>query len=254
MAFEATKIKISYDFAKVVPANDTDFIDYQAFKAKFGEDGSVLVAGVKTDKIFQLDWFNAWYDLSEKIEKTAGVEKVLSVGKAYLIDKKEETDELGNDKGRFILRPILDKKPESQAELDSIAGIIKNLTFYKGLLLNDSGDATILGITLTQSALDSKDRIRVVEEIEKLADSFSVKFNTEIHFSGLPYIRTVYAVKVKNELQWFTLFILIVTTLFMWFFFRSFSAIFYSLIVVLVGVVFTLGSVSLFGYKVDCLY
>jgi predicted RND superfamily exporter protein len=56
-AYEATKVQLSYDFAKTVPADDPDFVEYIRFKEVFGEDGSVLVAGIQTDKLFQKDFF-----------------------------------------------------------------------------------------------------------------------------------------------------------------------------------------------------
>lgn len=54
MAFEARKVSIAYDFAKVIPKDDSDYVDYVDFKQKFGEDGSVMVIGVQSDKLFQL--------------------------------------------------------------------------------------------------------------------------------------------------------------------------------------------------------
>lgn len=44
-------------FAKVVPVDDSDYVDYMKFKKQFGEDGNVLVIGVQNDKIYQLEFF-----------------------------------------------------------------------------------------------------------------------------------------------------------------------------------------------------
>ncbi len=49
--YKATQIQLSYEFAKILPASDVNYKDYQEFKNTFGEDGSVMVIGV-TDKDF----------------------------------------------------------------------------------------------------------------------------------------------------------------------------------------------------------
>src|SRR5687767_10652953 len=112
MGYLGTKIQLTYDFAKIIPAGDQDYIDYLAFKNRFGEDGNVLVIGVKSDKLFQLDFFNDWYDLSEKIEKTDGIEKLVSISRIYSIVKNDSTR-------RFEFNPALASRPTSQEELDS---------------------------------------------------------------------------------------------------------------------------------------
>ncbi len=253
MAYEARKVSIAYDFAKVIPKDDSDYIDYTAFKQKFGEDGSVMVLGVQSDKLFQLPYFKAWYKLTESIQKLNGIEKVVSISHIYKIDKVESRDEFGDDNGHFAIGRMFQKPPETQNELDSLAKVIKNLSFYKGLLINEKGDVTLMGITLKKEQLDSKDRIALVAQIEELANIFQKEQNTEVHFSGLPYIRTIYATKIRNELQMFTLFSVLITMVIMWFFFRSLVAVGYSLVVVVLGVVFTLGTVGLMGYKVTAL-
>ncbi|MBI3234117.1 MAG: patched family protein, partial [Bacteroidetes bacterium] len=211
--YYATKVSISYDFAKVIPKDDTDYIDYVNFKSRFGEDGSVLVIGVRNDQIFKKDFFNSFYDLCNTIEKTDGVEKCVSITKTYTIFKNEELH-------KFELKPLFEKKVDTQEELDSLHEVILRLKFYQGILLNDSGNTTLAAITLKKDKLDSKDRITLVENIENAAKKFGEKYHTEIYFSGLPYIRTVYATKVRNELQLFTLLSLLVTTIIMWMFFR----------------------------------
>ena len=40
MAFEATKVQMSYDFTRTVPPNDPDMIYLNEFKKQFGEDGT----------------------------------------------------------------------------------------------------------------------------------------------------------------------------------------------------------------------
>ena len=43
--FFATKVQMTYDFVKMVPQDDVDYLDYVKFKETFGEDGSIVVIG-----------------------------------------------------------------------------------------------------------------------------------------------------------------------------------------------------------------
>ena len=43
MGFFATKVEITYTFPKLLADTDSANIDYEFFKSKFGQDGTVLV-------------------------------------------------------------------------------------------------------------------------------------------------------------------------------------------------------------------
>ena len=49
MGYYASKIEISYNFAKLLPDDDTTSIDYDFFKKKFGQDGTILVIGIEAE-------------------------------------------------------------------------------------------------------------------------------------------------------------------------------------------------------------
>ena len=53
MGYNAKDVELNYDFAKVVPENDPDMIDFMNFKQLFGEDGSILAIGIRDHRIFK---------------------------------------------------------------------------------------------------------------------------------------------------------------------------------------------------------
>jgi hydrophobe/amphiphile efflux-3 (HAE3) family protein len=245
-AYEATKVQMSYDFAKTVPADDSDYVEYIRFKQTFGEDGSVLAVGVKSDKLFDKDFFNDWIRLTNSVKNIDGVENVLSLGNLFSLQK--------NDSLRSItLQPLVTGPLKNQQEVDSIKNVIASLPFYEGLLYNPESNVTLLAITLNKKKLDSRDRIALVQEIEQVCNDFGKAHNVEMHFSGLPYVRTIYSSKVAKEIVIFTYLSIFITALFIFVFFRFFSAVLFSLIVVVISVLFTSASIHLFGYKVTIL-
>jgi predicted RND superfamily exporter protein len=98
--WQATKVKLTNDIAKVVPANDPDYVEYLEFKKMFGEDGNILAVGLQSDKLFEKDFFNAIVELNNEIKNLDGVDKILSMADLYQIELNEETSKLE-------LRPVL---------------------------------------------------------------------------------------------------------------------------------------------------
>ena len=75
MGYHATKVQMSYEMAKMLPASDSVSVDYENFRKQFGEDGRVLFVGIKDSSLFQLKKFNAWHDLTYQIKEIQGVEE-----------------------------------------------------------------------------------------------------------------------------------------------------------------------------------
>ena len=65
--FYATKVKMTYDYAKVIPKDDPDFIEYIKFKETFGEDVNIFLIGVKSPNLLKLNFLDDWYQLSYKL-------------------------------------------------------------------------------------------------------------------------------------------------------------------------------------------
>ncbi len=244
--FFATKVEMTYDFAKIVPKTDTDYIEYVKFKETFGEDGNILIIGTQSKDAFKLGFFNDFYDLGNEIEATEGVEKIISITKAYNLVRNDSLQQLE-------IKPILNHKPKTQGELDTFQNYVKTLKFYNGLLYNPENDLVLIAVNLKKKQLDSKARIPLVKGIEEKVRAFGLKHNCEMHFSGLPYVRTMMSSKVADEIKIFTYLSILITAIFIFLFFRFISAVIFSLIVVIIGVVATMGLLALFDYKITIL-
>ncbi|MEP7169139.1 MAG: MMPL family transporter, partial [Bacteroidota bacterium] len=213
-AFEATKIQLSYDFAKILPESDKNFIEYEKFKQQFGEDGSVLVIGVKDKDFFQLKKFNEWFTLGTEIKKIDGIEAVVSAANIYNITKNEEAK-------KFDVKPLITHTLSSQQEVDSIKNILDHLLFYQGFIINKETNATLMAITFDQNKLNTKNRIEIVNIIKEKALAFGKSNNVEVHISGLPFIRTAVTKMVSDELKLFLLLALGVCSVILLIFFRN---------------------------------
>ncbi len=246
MAWQATQIKMSYEMALMLPESDSTVIKYNRFKKLFGQDGSVLYLGIQDPKIGQLEHFNDWFDLTQKLKEVDGVEESLSLAKAFILIKDDSLK-------KFLVHPVFKERPKSQQELDSLLEIIYNQPFYDGLLFNKETGATLMAVTLNKNKINSKNRFELLDDIISKVKMYEKESNIKVHYSGLPYIRTISSKMIKDELLMFTLLTLLVASLMLYFFFRSFKAVFYPMLIVIISVIWTLGFLQVFGYKITIL-
>ena len=246
MGWQASKIELSYQFAKPLPQDDQAMLDYNSFKKMFGEDGNVMVIGLQDSNLFELSKFNYYYDLVNDIKQTNGIKQVLSVSNLYNIYKNDSLK-------KFQFLQIINKKPNSQQELDSIKKVIYSLPFYNGLVINKKSNATVMAITFDDKKLNSKARIEIVKVIKDKADAFSLKHNIELHYSGMPYIRTHFMKVVSDEMFLFLILAIGITALILLLFFRSFRVVAYSMAVVAISLIWSVGTIHLLGYQITIL-
>jgi predicted RND superfamily exporter protein len=246
MAFQAKNLKLSYAGSKILPLTDSVFLKYTAFKKQFGEDGNVMVIGIESANIYKKETYNQWASLANDIQKLKGIKGVLSVGKLFELQK----DTLNQ---KFVVSPIPGKVISSDVEMDSLKNHLQQMPFYDGLLINTKTNATLMAITFDQKILNTGARNPILKEIQAKAEAFSKSTNIPIHLSGLPYIRTATSKLVSNEFVLFLGLSILVSALILLIFFRSFSAVFYPILVVIMGVIWSLGTLVLFGYEITIL-
>jgi len=246
MAYKGSGIKMTYEMARMLPKSDSIYVEYEKFKNEFGQDGSVIFVAVNDPNLYSLDHFRDWYKLSNSVNKIYGVEGVVSTARLYNLNRNDE-------KKKFDFKPIVTKEPVSQAQVDSIKNIIYGLPLYSGRLFNPKTNVSLMMITLDKEILNSKKRIALIKSIKEQIDNFGEKYDLNIKYSGLPYIRTVTSKVIQDELLFFVLLSLIITSVLLLILFRSFRAVAFSMLVVIIAVIWVLGTIVLFGYKITIL-
>lgn len=246
MAFYARDAEISYEAPKLLADHDTTALEYTAFKKRFGQDGAVMAIGIPDQDLYNLKTFNAWYDLGNALKEVTGVKGVLSLGKLLRVIKNDSLQKFENV-------PVFTNRPSSQQELDSLLRVIRNIPLYDGMLYNDSAHSTLMLITFDNYLLNTKTRLSIVDSIRSQVDKFVAATNIEVHYSGMPYIRSAVARKIQGEMTLFMVLAFIVTAIILMIFFRSLLPVIFSLAVVFVGVIWSVGLLVMLGYHVSVL-
>jgi len=246
MGYYATKVEMSYDLARTVPADDPEMVFLQQFKKQFGEDANIIGVGLQDSAIYSLQNFNRFRELNKSIKKITGINNVLSLTELKII-RKDTVHK------RFQLRALFPKELGSQHELDSLMTVLRTQKFYMGQLVNERNGATMMIISVQKEIMNSAKRVDLTNELVKVGDAFSKSTGIKLHYAGLPFIRTIMATKVKKEMQFFLYLSALVTGFIMFLFFRSVRAVLFSMIIIGIVVVWVMGTLALFGFKITLL-
>ena len=247
MGYHATQVELSYEFQQITPEDDPDYAAYEAFKKRFGKDDNTLVLGIQPQQnLFELHLFRSWAALADTLRQLKGVTQVLSIADVQRLVKNPQARQ-------FEPRPIFPPPYVSQAQLDSMRKSYLDQPFYRNLVYNDSTQATYMAISMRKEVLSSDKRVALVNRVSALASRFEQTHRIDMHYSGLPYIRTRVSKKVENELRLFSLLSIVVTSLLLLVFFRKPQNIVFPLVVILIMIVWTLGTMHLLDYKITLL-
>jgi predicted RND superfamily exporter protein len=242
-------IKFTQTEANLIPADDKVNIDYQKFLNHFGEEGNLIVIATKDKKIFTPKVYKAWSELMNNIKSNKEVSFIISIDNLQKIVKNDSLE-------TFELKPLVDNnKVQDEFYLKQIQiELFTKLPFYEGFLFNKKSGAIRSAIYLDKKIVNTKKRKDyVLNSLIPAIDKFKKDSGIELHTSGMPYIRTLNAKTIIDEIGLFIGAALLITSLIFFYFFRSFRATLISLIVVIIGVVWSFGIISVLGYDINVL-
>ena len=249
MSLQWSNIKFTQTEANLIPANDKVNLDYNHFLKNFGEEGNLIVIATKDKNLFTPKVFKLWSDLMTKIGSDKEVTLVISVDNLQKLTKNDSLQ-------TFDLKPLVDNtKINDENYLNKIKSeLFTKLPFYEGLLFNKKTGAVRSAIYLDKKIVNTKARKeyilnKLIPEIEKFEATTAI----DLHTSGMPYIRTLNAKTIIDEIGLFIGAALLITSLIFFFFFRSFRATLVSLIIVIIGVMWSFGILGMLGYEITVL-
>lgn len=248
MGYHGRNAEMSYDFRSTVPSNDPEQIYYTEFRKQFGEDGNVVAVGLKDSAIYSYQNFEQLRQLCLNIRQLNGVNDVISLPQLKMIEK--DTTE---GKKQFNLKPIFPDQITSQAELDSLLNEAKKQEFYMGRIVNEKNGAIALLISIHKDVLNSSKRVGLTEDIVSLGNKFQEGTGIQLHYAGLPFVRSVIANQVSQEMKIFLGISVLITGIILLIFFRSFRAVIFPMIIIGVIVVWVLGTIVLLDFRITLL-
>lgn len=241
-------MRFTYTEANLLPDDHEVNVEYNKFLDTFGEEGNLIIMGVKDSTLFTPKNFKAWTALSAKLKTFEAVDLTLSVGDLQKLKKIQ-------DSTSFALVPFIQDSILSEETLKNYQyELFNKLPFYKGLVYSPNKQGVRSAIYLKKDIVNTAlRRDFIVEDLIPAIENFEEDTGINVHTSGMPYIRTLNSQNIIDEIGMFIGAALLVTSLIFFFFFRSFRATFISMITVIIGVIWAFGILGLLKYEITVL-
>ncbi len=248
LASQMQYMRFSYTEANLLPEDHKVNIEYNSFLDLFGEEGNLIILAVEDSTIFTPEKFNAWNNLSKKIDSFSEVDFTVAIGDIKKLIKN-------NNAKKFDVEPLYKKVPETTEEVLKIKHeLFENLPFFDNFLFNKKTGTIRTVVYLEKDIVNTAARKDFIfDSFNPIIEQFEKDNNIDVRVSGMPYIRTMNAQNIIDEIGLFVGLALGVTALIFFFFFRSFRATFITLLVVSIGVVWAFGFIGLFRYEISVL-
>ncbi|WP_250435344.1 efflux RND transporter permease subunit [Hanstruepera flava] len=241
-------MRFTYTEANLLPDDHPVTVTYNEFFEIFGEEGNLVVLGVKDSSLFTVEKLNAWNNFSEQFKAFDEVEAVISLKDLKKLKKDTE-------KERFVLESFITDSVSSAAEISKLKeDLFEKYPFYDNFLFNKETQTIRTAIYLKKDIVNTAVRKDFVfNDLIPLIEEFENTYNLDVRASGMPYVRTLNAQNIVDEIGVFIGAALLVTSLIFFFFFRSFRATLISMFVVCLGVMWTFGIIGLLEYEITVL-
>ena len=241
-------MQFTFTEANLLPDSHPENILYKNFTDTFGEEGNVIVIALQDSLFFTPEKRKAWRSLNNSIQKFSEIDLVLSTDNLQELIKDQKNE-------KFVLQQVpLAQATDSAALLKFREKLFLELPFYNNLIF-DSETNTIRSVIYMDPEIvnTAKRKDFIFEKFIPLIASFEKTTSSDIHVSGMPYIRTLNAQNIVDEIGLFVLGATLITSLIFFLFFRSFRATFISLFVVAIGVMWAFGILGWLGYEITVL-
>ena len=243
-----SKMRFTYTEANLLPDDHPLNLKYNDFLEIFGEEGNLIVLGVKDSLLFSVENLNAWNRLSKSFENNPYVETVVTLQDLKKLVKNKQ-------KQQFDFIPFIKDSLRTVEDLGLLkSSLLKDFPFYDNVFLNKEGKAIRSAIFLKKSIINTAERKTfIVQDLIPKIAAFENRYDIDVRVSGMPYVRTLNSQNIIDEIEIFIIAAILVTSLIFFFFFRSYRATFISMCVVIVGVMWTFGILGFLEYEITVL-
>ncbi len=249
LSLQWKNVGMTYNEANLLPKNHKANKEYTQFLNTFGEEGNLVVIGIKNPRLFTPKVYKAWEEMMNRLKSNSEVELVVSLNDLKKLHKNDTLEQ-------FELIPLVDPKrtldPEYLKEIKR--QLFHDLPFYEGLLFNKKTGSIRSAIYIKKDVVNSPIRKDfIIHKLVPAIETFERTTKIDLKVSGMPYIRTINTENMKGEIGLFIGAALFITSLIFFLFFRSHRATFISICILIVGVMWSFGTLGLFHYKITIL-
>ena len=258
---QAKNIKFDTSNEGFMHKDDPMLINYNKFREQFGRDERIAIA-IESDKIFTIPFLKKLKKLHIELENNLPyLDEVTSLYNAR--NTRGEADKL-------IVEDLLENFPKNQADLDKLKKIVKNNELYKNLLISQDLKMTTIVIEtkafvseeaktvdemmegfedeqkpVEKKLLTDEQNSQIVDKVKEIVSKYNSK-DFKIYYAGSPTVLDALKKMMKSDMQKFTRVTIAIILVFLFLIFKRVSATFYPLIIIILALLTTVGTMAVF--------
>ena len=247
--------------------DDPVLLEYNAFRAQFGRDERVVIA-LKSDDLFTLKFLNTLKEMHEELENNVP-----------FLDDITSLYNVRNTRGegdKLITDDLLEYFPTTKEEIAVIKQQAMASHFYKDLFLSSDGKMTTIVIETDAYShegevevsdidafdegfsdevvaedkerpfLTDKENTELLESVLSIVEKYK-KDDIEIYVAGSPSVNHALKSQMQADMQKFMRITFLIIIIFLFVMFRRASAVFYPVIVIILSLLATVGTMAWSG-------
>ncbi len=189
------KMRFTYTEANLLPDDHEVNINYNNFLKTFGDEGNLIVLGVKDSALFTVENLNAWNKLSSDFISYEEVETVISIKDLQKLVKNTKNKQ-------FELKPFIKDSIKTLEEITILQDeLFEKYPFYDNFLFNKNSKVVRSAIYLDKRIVNTSDRKDfVMNTLIPIIKDFESATNLDVRVSGMPYIRTLNSQNIIDEI------------------------------------------------------
>lgn len=234
-------LRADFSFEMVFLSDDEEAEFYRTFKERFEESSRDIVVILRGEDLFRPEGLSLVRGLADALEQIDGVEKVVSILNAPLIQATDEG---------IVIGALAEQPPEDAADVQALREKALGNRLFRRWLISEDGTVLALFARLAPFVQTEKEKSPVVEEVQSVTESI-VGPRFPVAYSGIPTIQKEYTNRGLRDLQGFILLSACIVCVFLYISFRSAAGVYLPQATVGVSVVLLLGLMSLCGEKIN---
>ncbi len=262
------QIKMDTSTEGFMHEDDPVLLTYNKFRAQFGRDERIILA-IEDDNIFSIDFLTKLRNLHKDIENS--VPYLDDVTSLYNVrNTRGEGDKLITD-------DLLEPFPKTAKDVADIKKRAMESHFYKDLFLSQDGKMTTIVIETdayshegeqefsvedefsegfddeaTQNTKDNRkfltdqENHQILEALQKVTDKYKAQ-GLKIYMAGSPAVNNQLKAQMSSDIQKFMRITFVIILIFLFIVFRRATAVFYPLLVIVLSLLATVGTMAWSG-------
>ncbi len=235
-------IRFDYNLENFLPADDPAIQQYKAFTEDYEPDDAFIVVGFEADDVFAVETLRDLRAMTEALEQIEGVEDVASV---------TSIENLRGTVDGVEVVPLVGEIVDHPDSLRAIRASVLGDSLAAGYVVNRAGTATALFVRIDPALNSFATRGAIIEQAQAALAPFGDHY--AFRWSGYPYLRNAYVTLLQTEvIRSIGLASLVIVLVLLWMF-RNVRGVVLPIVVVWLGVLWTIAGMMLFGSSIDVL-